>query len=42
MALSDFFAGPFGLAAAGLAFFFGTDVLRGAGLRVIFAMIGIY
>jgi hypothetical protein len=31
-----------GFAAAAFAFFFGTAALRGAGLRVIFAMIGIY
>ncbi|MGY3405527.1 hypothetical protein ACVWZV_001640 [Bradyrhizobium sp. GM5.1] len=37
-----FLAGALGFAAATFAFFFGTDVLRGAGVRVIFAMIGIY
>jgi hypothetical protein len=42
MALRDFLPGALGFAAAAFAFFFGTDVLRGAGLRVIFAMIGIY
>jgi hypothetical protein len=42
MALSDFFAGAFGFATVAVAFFFGTAALRGAGLRVIFAMIGIY
>jgi hypothetical protein len=42
VALSDFFAGAFDLVATGFAFFFGTAALRGTGLRVIFAMIGIY
>ncbi|MGY3645498.1 hypothetical protein ACVWW2_000789 [Bradyrhizobium sp. LM4.3] len=42
VALSDFFAGAFGFATTAFAFFFGTGALRGAGLRVIFAMIGIY
>src|SRR6185436_12074389 len=42
VALSDFLAGAFGFATIAFAFFFGTDALRGAGLRVIFAMIRIY
>jgi hypothetical protein len=45
MALSDLFAGAdffAGLGFATAAFAFVTGALRGAGLRVIFAMIGIY
>jgi hypothetical protein len=42
VALRDFFAGTFGFATAVFAFFFGTAALRGAGLRMIFAMMGIY
>lgn len=41
-ALSDVFAARAGLAAFAFAFFFGTEDLRTAALRVIFAMTGIY